>query len=469
MFLGIVGVIIFVLVSLILSIFISITYRRVVPTNMVHIVQSSKTTKPFGSNLPDGNVYYEWPSWLPIWGVNVIKLPVSNFDLSLKDYEAYDKDRVPFKIDVTAFFRIKDTRLAAQRISSVDELRKQLGLIVQGAVRKVLASDVIDNIMIQRAKFGSEFSDEIKDQLDEWGCESVKSMELMDIRDHHDSHVIANIMAKKISHIEMESRIEVASNNKNASNAEIEAKKEVTLRVQETEQEIGQRTAAKEQAIGVAKQISQQEILEKEKDTKTKQMEVRKVETVRTAEIEKEKEIIFAQQEQQKQIIKAEADATALQTNVEANAKALQTKTAADANALKTNAEARLFSEVKSAEGIKALGISKADAEKAMQMAPVEAQIMLAKEIGENENYQKYLISLKTIEAYNVVGKEQATALKEANIKIIANAGNPVSGMNNVMDIFSSKGGTSLASMIEALAQSPVVGDIMKAKGVDIE
>lgn len=460
MFLATIGIVSF-LIILTISIIIAITFRRVVPTNMAHIVQTSKKTIPYGSTFTFGNVYYEWPSWLPLIGVSVIKLPVSNFDLPLKDYEAYDKDRVPFKIDVVAFFRIKDTSLAAQRVINVTELQKQLSLIVQGAVRKVLASDVIDNIMIQRAKFGSEFTEEVREQLAEWGVESVKSMELMDIRDSHDSNVIANIMAKKISHIEMESRMEVASNHKQASNAEIEAKKEVELKNQHAEQEIGQKKAEKDKQIGIARQLSNQEILEKEKDTKTKEMAVKQVEFVRQAEIAKQKEIIDAEKEQAKQIITAEAAAKVLQTKVEADAKAQTTKATADATALETNASAKLFSDIKTSEGIKALGISKAEAEKAMQMAPVEAQIALAKEIGENKSYQEYLISLKSIEAYSIVGREQAVALKEADIKIISNAGSPSDGLNNLMELFSAKGGTNIASMMEALAQSPVANKII--------
>src|SRR3989338_2691224 len=164
-------------------IFISILYRVVVPTNMVHIVQTRKKTTSYGTGQLGSNVYYRWPRWIPRLGVTVIELPVSNFDLSLKDYEAYDKDRVPFMVDVTAFFRIKDTALAAQRVASIKELEEQLSLIVQGAVRKVLASDVVESIMLERSQFGTAFTNEVSVQLEEWGVESVKSMELMDIRD----------------------------------------------------------------------------------------------------------------------------------------------------------------------------------------------------------------------------------------------------------------------------------------------
>jgi len=229
-----------------LWLFLLFFYRVVVHTNMVHIVQSKKKTTSYGTGQEGKNVYYAWPSWVPYFGVTVIKLPVSNFDLSLKNYEAYDKDRVPFMVDVTAFFRIKDTSKAAQRVESVHELEGQLSLIVQGAVRKVLASDNIDSIMLERSKFGNEFTAEVREQLSEWGVESVKSMELMDIRDGHDSKVIFNIMAKKTSHIEMESRTEVANNNKTARTAEIEAEQIVAIREQESEEAIGKRTAEKE-------------------------------------------------------------------------------------------------------------------------------------------------------------------------------------------------------------------------------
>lgn len=48
-----------------------------------------------------------------------------------------------------------------------------------------------------------------------------------------------------------------------------------------------------------------------------------------------------------------------------------------------------------------------------MQLAPVEAQIVLAKEIGGNAGYQDYLKVIEAIRAYVVVGGEQAKALQE--------------------------------------------------------
>lgn len=411
----------------------AIIYRVVVPTNMVHIVQSRKKTTSYGTGQEGSNVYYAWPSWIPGFGVTVIKLPVSNFDLSLKDYEAYDKDRVPFMVDVTAFFRIKDTSKAAQRVESVGELQGQLLLIVQGAVRKVLASDNIDAIMLERSKFGEQFTSEVSEQLAEWGIESVKSMELMDIRDGHGSKVISNIMAKKTSHIEMESRKEVAANNQAAETAEIESRQIVEIRRQESEQAIGERTADKDKAIGIAREQAQQEVLTQTKETKTRDMDVKRVETVRLAEITRDEQVVFADQGKQTTVI---------------------------------NAEGTLEAKIKEAEGIKVEGAAKAEAEKLMQLAPVEAMIVLAKEIGTNPNYQQYLATIEGIKAYMVVGAKQAEALTAADIKIIANAGDAASGMNNVMDMFTSKGGTNLAAMVEAFAQTPMGESILKSMNI---
>ena len=417
-----------------LSFLISIKFRRVVSTNMVHIVQSRRKTTPYGTGQVAGNVYYAWPSAIPMFGVTVIRLPISNFDISLESYDAYDRDRVPFMVDVTAFFRIEDAAKAAQRISSFEELKNQATVIVRGAVRKVLASGVIDTIMVERSQFGDAFTAEVRDQLQEWGLEAVKSMELMDLRDCNNSNVVENIMAKKTSQIQMESRREVANNNQTAETAEIEAKRSVEVCRQEAEEKIGQRTAEKDRAIGIANQQAQQDVLAQSKLTKQREMDVASVLAVRTAEIEKEQKIVAAEQEKRTRVIIAEGE---------------------------------LDARSKEAEAIKTIGEAKATAESAMQMVPVNASIALAKEIGANDGYQRYLVSIEAIKAHIQVGVEQAKALQRAEVKVISNAGSPGDGVKGVMELFSSRGGTELGSMIEGLAQTPMGQAILSALGVN--
>ena len=272
--------------GLVVGIIVVLTiFRRVVKTNEVHIVQSKNTTISYGSNLESGNVYYEWPSSLPIVGVTIMKLPVSNFDLSFGSYEAYDQDRVPFEVDITAFFRIANTNKAAQRVNSIRELETQLKAIVQGAVRSILASTSIDKIMTERETFGKAFTEAVASELPNWGVETVKCLELMDIKDAEGSNVIANIMAKKKSEIEMESRVKVAENNRKAELSEIEAGQITDVRKQEAEQLVGEREAEKEKTVGIAREISQQEIKQAQSLTAQKDMAVEEVKIVRQAEI----------------------------------------------------------------------------------------------------------------------------------------------------------------------------------------
>ena len=337
-------------------------------------------------------------------------------------------------VDVVAFFRVKDSNVAAQRVSSFDELHSQLKAIVQGAIRTVLASHEIDEIMLERSKFGLQFTEEVEQQLENWGVETVKNIELMDIRDAQGNKNIHNIMAKKQSLIEMQSRSEVAENMKKAQIAEIDAKRDTELQAQAARQQVGLRTVEAERAVKISNEQASQSIKEQERITKEKEMAVVQVADVQRAEIDKQMNVVHAQQDRDTAIVKAEGEKQ--QTILVA--------------------EGKLEAKRREAQGIQLEGAAKADAEKQLQLAPVTAQITLAKEIGENLGYQQYLITIRQIEAAQAVGTEQAKVLGNADVKIISNAGNPVEGVTKVLDLVSTKGGTQVGGMLEALAQTPI-------------
>lgn len=403
------------------TLFTAIIFRRVVATNEVHIVQSRKETKSYGKDTQNGNVYYEWPSFLPFVGITKIVLPVSVFDLELNSYAAYDVGRVPFIVDIQAFFRIKDSNLAAARISSFHELQEQLIGMLQGAARAMLASSEIEDILQGRSAFGEAFTKEVEGQLANWGVETVKNIELMDIKDAQGSTVIANIMEKKKSLIAMQSRVEVANNNKQAEIAEVEAIRDADMKRVEAKQVVDTRVAEQQRAIGVAQEQAKQEVQEQAKITKEKEMAVVKVHDVQREEINRDMAVVKADADKQKDILAAEA---------------------------------KLATEQLNAQGIQAVGQAKADAEKAMQLAPVEAQIVLAKEIGDNQGYQTYLITVEQIKANQVVGVEQAKALVNADLKVIANTGNASDGINSFGNLFTANGGLNLGAAMEALSNT---------------
>lgn len=434
-----------------------LSLRRIVPTNVVHIVQRGSQTVSYGVGK-ESNVYYEWPAWLPILGVSVRELPVSNFDIDLIEYSAYDKDRVPFVVDVKAFFHIKDTNVAAEKVESFDELKGQLRNVVQGAVRSILAKSKLEEIMEERSIFGEQFTKAVNSDLKNWGVESIKNIELMDVRDANDSNVIHQIMAKRMSAIDMESRTEVAKNQKTAKQAELEAQKEVDVTKAETERIAGEAKAKSQQAIGIAnaesmkrsgiaEQESVSEIAEAEKMTAERKMEVVKVNEIKQAEIDKQRAIINAEEEKQRVEIAAQANRYKLETDATARLEASKR----DAEGVQTIGQAE-------AEVIKAKGMSEAESKKAMELAGVTAQTTLAKEIGENKPYQEYLIKIKEVEVSQVIGVTQyeaiAQALSKADLKLLVNSGDVHSGLGSLTDLFTAKGASQLNGMVEGLKQT---------------
>lgn len=412
--------------------------RRVVAPNEVHIVRQGRKTLIYGNvddtpNVVDvsaGNSYYEWPVWIPVLGVNVSVLPLSVFDIDLNNYNAYDKDRLPFVVDIQAFFRISNYKLAATRIKDFSELRSQLTGILEGASRSLLANEQLECIMGERAEYGSKFTNAVREQLANWGVQTVKNIELMDIRDARDETVIENIMKKKKSDIEKESRITVAKNSQAAEEAEILARQAVDLKKQDALETVGQREAEVKASVGIKNEKADQQIKDEAKVTKQKEMDITEVEKTRNAEIAKKAQVI-------------EAEATKAKQSVES--------------------EGQLIASENEAKGIKVVGEAKANAEERMQMASVTAQTALAKEIGSNTGYQDYLVKTRQIEANERVGLKQAENLKEADIKIIAGAGNVTDGIKNASDALSPKGGYAAAGFLESFASTEEGKKVLEA------
>lgn len=448
-----IGFTLFMLVLLL----VALSWRVVVSTNAVHIVQSSKARTSYGgvdeNNKPRSNTYYSWPSWLPVIGVKVSNLPLSVFDLPLNDYSAYDKGRLPFLIDMMAFFRINDSGTAAERVQTFLELEKQLEYILKGAARTILATSEIGEIMESRAVFGEKFTAEVEHQLKQWGVTPVKNIELMDLRDAPGSSVIAQIMAKKKSEIDKESRTTVAANTQEAETKEIEARRQVALSAQEAEQTVGLRTAEKDKMVGIAKQEALQAVAESSKATAEKNMAVKQVNDTRTADIAKTVAETVAAQNKNVNITNAEASQQVAVKNAEGEKQRQMLV-----------AEGKRDAMVAEAVGTKAKGEAEGAAQTAVLMAPVNSQLELSKGIGGNKDYQAYMINMKQVEAFQAIGVQQADALKAAQIKVIVTGGTPGEGMKNVMDLFTPIGAARVGAAVEALRNASETADGVLAR-----
>ena len=446
-----------------LLIFYILGLRRIVPTNEVHIVQRNQQTLSYGKDTMNGNVYYQIPAWIPKYGVVVSKLPSTIIDVTLDRYEAYDKDRLPFVVDIKAFFRISDFATAASRVFTVAELKDQLTSIVQGAARSILAKEYLEDIMSKRSEYGEEFTKEVSSQLKEWGVVAVKNIELMDIKDSHDEEVIANIMMKKKSAIEMERRTEVAKNLKLAQESEILAKQEIELKQQDANRVVGLRQAQVQQEVGIANEQQLQQVQAQAKITAEKEMEVKQVREVRAAEISKQAATVKAEEERSVIEVNAQAVVTKADPDKKVailNAQALQEKVKLEADADKTRIELKADADLKvaknAAQGIDAKGKAEANARELMEKAQVAGQIELSAKIGENKEYQDFVVRQRQVEAMEAIGVEQAKNLANAQIKIFANAGSVADGVSSAGKVLNPKTGLDLSSMLESFASTPV-------------
>ena len=407
--LGAIAAIVFVVA---LSLIISALFRTVVPTNMVHIVNTSKGRRVYGKESKFGNTYYAFPAWIPRIGVSVTEFPISNFSIPLIKYAAYDHKRLPFSVDVQAFFVMEDANIVSERVSDFKELKQHLTQIVSGAVRKVCAGLPLEEILASRSELSKSFENEVVDQLKAWGVKPVNSIEFMNIQDTEGSKVIQDIQNQEESRIDRESRMVRSENAREAEAKEIENKRQIDINRQEALQQVGTRTAEKDQAIGISQEQSKQAVAEQARETAEKLMEVKKVEDTRTAEIEKTVQVTQAEARKETEVIAAEAAKT--KEVLEAQAKLTQDELKAKGDLLLQEANAK---------GILAVGSANADSEKQLQMASVEPQITLAKEIGSNKEYQEYLLSLEQIKVNGEVGKAQATALEKAEVHIVSGDG----------------------------------------------
>lgn len=287
------------------------------------------------------------------------------------------------------------------------------------------------------------FTQAIAESLKSWGVESVKNIEFMDIRDAKGECVIENIMKKKKSEIEKDSRIAVAENNKAAEEVEIAAQQSIDLRQQESEESVGKRKAEVSANVGIAQEVSKQQVKDAAKTTKEKEMAVLEVEKVRNAEIEENAKLKAAEIQKKAKVVEAETS----QQQIQIAAEAQKTKLVTESEGKKTAAE-------NEALAIKVVGEANAEAENKRQMASVNAQIEQAKEIGTNAGYQEYLVKTQYIEAYKNIGMEQAKNLGNADIKIIAGAGDVQKGVSKASDILSPNCGFAFGGMLEALAST---------------
>ena len=431
------------IITFIVLIIIAINLRKVVPTNEVHILQKWKKTIIKWKDFKEWNVYYNFPQWMPLFGISVTKLPLYVFDIKLETYQAYDNGKIPFDVDVTAFFVIKDAEQAAKRVASFDELQLQLKEIVKWSIRKTLSQYDIQEIMEARWDLANKFYEEITQAVKEWWVD-LKNIEFMDIIDAEWFEVIRNLLEKKRKAIEADSKNEVSRKNRDIEIVEAQAKKEAEVKRIENEKEaqLAQIEAdkltrtqevEKEKMIRLQEEESKKQVYEKQKETKQKELDIKLLENEKEAEIQKIKEIIDAEKEKEIEIKNAEAKARTVELNAEAQARAVEL----EAEAKQIAVEKEWLAKAKSIDYV-----GTAEAKNKMEMAKALNMFSQAT--------LQYLAQELNLKYTTKVDLEKAKALEKADVKVISTGSNWNEGMNSFMDLFSAKGGANLGWMIES-------------------
>jgi len=202
------------------------------------------------------------------------------------------------------------------------------------------------------------------------------------------------------------------------------------------------------------KRNSQQEIQSQAKVTAEKQVEVSRVQSVGAAEITKETTVI-----------KAEQDKEVLIKMSEANKQNAILAAQASKETQQLTSEGLLASQENEAKGVAAIGKATAEAIEAKGLAEIAPQVELSVKIGENKEYQDFLIRQQNVSKEQAVGIAQAEALGKSDVKIIANSGDIDGGIKSFGQAFSAKGGLEIGSMLESFISTPA-GEALVTKVV---
>jgi|TARA_Y100000310_G_scaffold109308_1_gene107732 flotillin len=407
---------------------LAMALRRVVPPNEVHIVNRSKSSTPYGSQQEAGNSYWEFPSWIPILGTNVLLLPTTIFPIELNSYPAYDKEKVPFTVDVTSFFQVEDAVIAAKRVVDMEDLRSQLKEMLEGVVRGILASYDVREIMEIRDTMDDKFMESVTGKSAKWGV-SANQIEFKDIDDDEGSQVITDIKMRKMSAIEMERRVDVAENTKTAQVAEIENKKISEIEAVQAKETVETRDAERERTVGVAKEVAEQEVQAQARITTENTVAVQRQQEVDTANYQRETMVIAATANKEQQII----DSEALKEK-----QRIENEGYRDAQVLKAEGDASLINETGTAEAEVTRKQLVAQAEGEKQLA--EAKKMLQDAAKEIE------LGTLSIKAQEAIGTAFAAAYGKANINAYLSNGKGIEGLS---DLLSTGGAQQLAGFLD--------------------
>jgi len=398
------------------------TYK-VVGTNEAHVIvfmgRGRKIKSPVANDGVEGKTSY---FYIPFLMKRYI-MPLTNVKLDINEIHLNDVEMAPFKCDVVTWLHIEDPVKAAERLDFSEEnvfisLHQDLSAIVQAIARASAMKQEILDIMRDRATFAQGVSIEVDGVLKSWGVQLV-NLEINEIRDQDDSQIIKGYESIRKATIASKARIEVATRNREAIQAEQENLQLAEISKAEAEKAFITSQILRDKSIGISTQEKDQDIAVAEAITNAKKVAALKVTTVGEANVTKEAAIVEAE---------GRGEAIRIQGEKEANVVALKGKAEADVVSLTGKAEG---------EAIEAKGLAEALAKDKMADALVK--------------FNEAATGIEKIKAWVEVQKSFAEAYgqmaKNADIKVVTSG----EGGNILGLPMNAQTGGDLGQMIEAM------------------
>lgn len=406
----------------------ALTLRQIVELKYADVVVKKAGTKIYSADTTikgreETAIYYNFPSWIPVIGCIVKRMPLEIMQIVVKDYETFAKANARFIIGVSVYCRIENVPAAAQKFpgTSIDDFKKGMTAIIISAVRKTTANYAIEDIISKRKEIQDEIHGEIKEDFLKWGVE-LTNVAIENIADAPGTTVIHDISAKKEAEINSLSRQEIAIKSKQAEIVEAENRELAEKRKIQADEQIAIRAQEKEKTVATIKQEAITKILDVERNEKVTRANIDADAKIKTAEGTKQSQIITSEGTRQATILTSEGEKQALTLK-------------GDGQASMTNA----------------IGLAEAAVIKAKKLAEAEG---LAKIAAAQKLQQDGAEKIRIIEKDERIGMKLAEALAQADIKFYG-GGEPKS----FMDLFKvgtgglSAGG-SLATFLDILKSS---------------
>src|SRR5512138_510928 len=108
-----IGIIAIAILAIIFIVHWMLTLRQIVELKYADVVVKKEGTKIYSADTTIGGreptaIYYNFPSWIPVIGCIVKRMPLEIMQITVKDYETFAKANARFVVGVSVYCRIND-------------------------------------------------------------------------------------------------------------------------------------------------------------------------------------------------------------------------------------------------------------------------------------------------------------------------------------------------------------------------